>query len=180
MEIKSLPLLFAAAIGLVLFASLLVWVVTALLRSRRKQFIATGPLVEEQVLEIAEALPLLLMVEVPRFGSNFRDFRFDVIEEATGETTSLSYSFVRAQGTVYRVTTMQLPIGRFEISRPGTYRVRISGLEPTRDYSGSRVMLSRPYLARLVLQIIGIVISAVGLLLSLVLGLLQILPVETT
>ena len=39
-------------------------------------------------------------------------------------------------------------------------------------------MLSRPYLARMILQIIGIVFFAIGMLLSLLLALWQVLPLQ--
>jgi hypothetical protein len=39
-------------------------------------------------------------------------------------------------------------------------------------------MFSRPYLGRMVLQIIAIVICAIGMLLSLLLGLWQVLPLQ--
>jgi len=60
----------------------------------------------------------------------------------------------------------------------GTYIVWVIGLQAGADYSGSRIMLSRPYLARLVLQIVGIVVCAIGMLLSLLLALWQILPLR--
>ncbi|MEP6709735.1 MAG: hypothetical protein ABJB32_06345, partial [Verrucomicrobiota bacterium] len=40
-------------------------------------------------------------------------------------------------------------------------------------------LLSRPYLGRMVLQIIGIVVCSVGMLLSLLLGLWQVLPLQS-
>src|SRR6476646_2242441 len=164
MEIKSLPLLLGAGVAGLIFLSLLVRVIAALLRSNRKQFVATGPLIEEQEFELGEASPLLLMVEVPRFGSAFRQLQFEVVEQASGQVTRLSYDFLRAQGAVYGVTTMRVQIGRLPFVQPGRYLVRVLGLQPRTSYSSSRIMLSRPYLGRTVLQIIGIVICAIGLL----------------
>ena len=178
MEIKSLPLLLGAGVAGLIFLSLLVRVIAALLRSNRKQIVATGPLIEEQEFELGEASPLLLMVEVPRFGSDFRQLQFEVVEQASGQVTRLSYDFLRAQGAVYGVTTMRVPIGRLPFVQPGRYLVRVLGLQPRTSYSSSRIMLSQPYLGRMVLQIIGIVICAIGLLLSLLLGLWQVLPLQ--
>ena len=178
MEIKSLPLLLGVGVAGLIFLSLLVRVIAALLRSNRKQLVATGPLIEEQEFELAEASPLLLMVEVPRFGSAFRQLQFEVVEEGSGQVTRLSYDFLRAQGAVYGVTTMRVPIGRLPFVRPGRYLVRVLGLQRETDASNSRIMLSRPYLGRMVLQIIGIVICGIGLLLSLIFGLWQVLPLQ--
>ena len=176
--IKSLSLLIAACTAFLLFGTLLIWVVARLLRSNREQLVAVGPLVGEQEFAIGEPAQLLLIIEVPRFGSEFRKFAFEVIEKTTGQSTRLGFDFVRAQGAVYGVTTMRVPLGRIPVQRPGPFLVRVAGLRPGTDYSRSRIMLSRPYLGRMVLQIIGIVICAIGLLLSLLLGLWQVLPLQ--
>jgi hypothetical protein len=178
MVIKSLPLLVAASAAFFLVGDLLVWVVARLLRSNREQLVAGGPLTAEQEFMIGEPAALVLLIEVPRFGSNFRQFEFEVVEKASGQSTKLRYDFLRAQGAVYGVTTMRVPLGRITVQRPGSYLVRIGGLQPGTDYSRSRIMFSRPYLGRMVLQIIGIVICAIGLLLSLLLALWQILPLQ--
>jgi hypothetical protein len=153
-------------------------VVASLLRSNCKQIVAAGPFATEQEFALREPGALLLMVEVPRFGSNFRELEFEVIDKATAQSTKLRYDFVRAEGAVYGVTTMRVPLGRIRVQRPGQYLVRIAGLQSDADYSRSRIMFSRPYLGRLALQIIGIVICAIGMLLSLLLALWQVLPLQ--
>jgi hypothetical protein len=178
MEVKSLPLLFVAALAGLIFLYLLIRVIAGLLRSNHRQIVATGPLLDQQQFELSEASPLLLLVEVPRFGCAFRQLQFEVIEKVSGRVTRLGYDFLRAQGAVYGVTTMRVPIGRLSSVRPGRYLVRVLGLNPETDYSKCRLMLSRPYLGRMVLQIIGIVVCGIGLLLSLLLGLWQVLPLQ--
>ncbi len=178
MPIKSLPLLIAASATFITLGSLLIWVIARLLRSNRKQLVAGGPLVAEQEFAIREPAELLLLVEVPRLGSNFRELDFEVIEKTTGRSTRMRYNYLRAQGAVYGLTTMRVPLGRIAVPAPGVYVVRIAGLQPGADSLGSRIMLSRPYLARMILQIIGIVICAIGMLLSLLLALWQILPLQ--
>lgn len=178
MIIKSLPLLIAASTSFPVSGALLVWIVARLLRSNREQLVAVGRLVEEQEFAIDKPAQLLLIIEVPRIGSDFRKLIFEIIEERTGRSTRLGIDFLRAQGTVYGVTTMRVPLGRITLSQPGRLLVRVEGLRPGTDYSRSRIMLSRPYLGRMVLQIIAIVICGLGLLLSLLLGLWQVLPMQ--
>jgi hypothetical protein len=178
MLIKSLPLLVAASVAFLLLSGLLVWVVVRLVRSNREQLVAGGPLIAEQEFMMGEPAALVLLIQVPRFGSNFRQLEFEVVEKASGRSTKLRYDFVRAQGAVYGVTTMRVPLGRIKLERPGSYLVRIGGLQPGTDYSQSRIMFSHPYLGRMVLQIISIVICAIGMLLSLLLGLWQVLPLQ--
>jgi len=176
--IRSLPPLAASTTAFFLLGGLLVWVVVRLLRSNREQLLASGAMTAEQEFALREAAALLLLVEVPRFGSGFRELEFEVVERASGRATKLSYDFVRAQGAVYGVTTMRVPLGRVTVERPGSYLVRVGGLKPGGDYSRCRIMFSRPYLRRMVLQIIGIVICAIGMLLSLLLALWQVLPLQ--
>ena len=178
MMVKSLPLLLAASTAFLILSGLLVWVVARLLRSNHKQIVAGGPLTAEQEFTLRDPGPLLLIIEVPRFGSNFRQFEFEVVEKASGQVTKLSYDFVRAQGAVYGVSTMRVPLGRITVKRPGPYLVRIAGLGNAADCSRSRIMLSHPYLGRMALQIMGIVICAIGMLLSLLLVLWQVLPLQ--
>jgi len=173
-----LPLLVASIMAFFLLSGLLVWVVARLLRSNREQLLASGPMTPEQEFALREAVALLLLIEVPRFGSDFRHLEFEVVERASGRTTKLSYDFVRAQGAVYGVTTMRIPLGQVTVERPGSYLVRVGGLQQGADYSRCRIMFSRPYLRRMVLQIIGIVICAIGMLLTLLLALWQVLPLQ--
>jgi hypothetical protein len=148
------------------------------LRSNRKQILATGALVPEQALEIGEPGDLVLLLETPRFGSEYRNFEFEIIEQATGAATKMKYDYARAQGATYGVSTARVPFGRMTAQRTGAYLVRVAGLQSGHDYSRYRIFLSRPYLGRLVAQIIGIVICGVGMLLSLLLALWQVLPLE--
>ena len=178
MVIRSLPLLIASSTAFFLLVGLLVWVVVRLLRNNRDQLLASGPMTAEQEFTLREAAGLLLLIEVPRFGSRFRELEFEVIEQASGRTAKLSYNFVSAQGAVYGVTTMRVPLGRVTVERPGSYLVRVGGLQEGADYSRCRIVFSRPYLGRMVLQIIGIVICAIGMLLSLLLALWQVLPLQ--
>jgi hypothetical protein len=179
-NIRSLPLFFLALVAFLVFATLLVWVIARLIRSNRAQVIASGPLVAEQEMAVPEAADSLVVLEVPRFGSDHRTWQIDLTEHATNETTQLRYDPLRAQGAVYGVGTMRVPFGRIRLPRAGRYRVRVGGLTPGKDYSKSRIILSRPYLGRMILQIIGIVLFAIGMLLSLLLGLWQVLPLQNT
>ena len=49
---------------------------------------------------LREPTALLLLVEVPRFGSDFRQLEFEA-RAGHGQATKLRYDFVRAQGAVY-------------------------------------------------------------------------------
>jgi hypothetical protein len=177
--VKSWSLLVVAGAVFLTLGCLLIWVVAQLIRKNREQILATAALVAEQELAIREPGELVLLLETPRFGTDYRNFEFDIIENATGQRTHMKYEYLRAQGAVYGMTTMRVPLGRMTAQRAGAYLMRVTGLQAGKDYSACRILLSRPYLGRMVLQIIGIVICGVGMLLSLLLGSWQVLPLQS-
>ncbi len=178
MIVKSWSVLLVASFLFVALSCLLTWITIRFLRSNRDQVVATGRLLPEQELTIREPGELVLLLETPRLGSDYRNFEFEVVEQATGEKTEMKYSYARAQGAVYGVTTMRVPLGRMLAQRAGPYLVRVAGLQIGKDYSGSRILFSRPYLGRMVLQILGIVVCAIGMLLSLLAALWQVLLLQ--
>jgi hypothetical protein len=132
MVVKSLSLFLAATAAFLVLSGLLVWVVARFLRSNREQLVASGPLAAAQEFALREPSALVLLVEVPRFGSDFRQLEFEVVEQATGQSTRMRYDFVRAQGAVYGVTTMRVPLGRITVQRPGSYLLRTDDSSPAR------------------------------------------------
>lgn len=146
----------------------LVWAIVNLVRSNSRDILASMPVVPRQEVNLPAAGDALVMMEVPRFGSDFRSFQVELVEKQTGQATSVKYSFVTAQGAVYGLSTMQVPFGRMAAARAGVYDVSIAGLLPGKDYSSHRLLLSRPYMGRMVLQILAIVLCGVGMLLSVI------------
>jgi hypothetical protein len=144
----------------------LVWSVVSLVRSNSRDILASVPMAPQQEVSLPSTGDVLVVMEVPRIGSDFRSFRIELAEKQTGQATAVTYSFITAQGATYGFTTMQVPFGRMPSARAGLYVVRIVGLQPGKDYSSHRLILSRPYMARLVLQILAIVFCGVGMLLS--------------
>jgi hypothetical protein len=178
MIVRSWNILVLASVSFTALGCALTWILVRLLRSNRKQILATGALLPEQEFAIREPGEVLLLLEAPRFGSEHRNFEFEMIEPATGTATKLKYNYARAQGATYGVGTARVPFGRVTLPDAAVYRVRVTGMQSGHDYSRYRILLSRPYLGRLVLQIIGIVICGIGMLLSLLFTLWQVLPLE--
>ena len=143
----------------------LVWSVVSLVRSNNRDVLASAPVVPLQEVSLPSTGDVLVMLEVPRVGSDFRNFQIELEEKQTGQATAVKYSFVTAQGAVYGVSTMQVPFGRMQAARAGVYIVTIIGMQAGKDYSSHRLILSRPYMARLVMQILAIVFCGVGMLL---------------
>jgi hypothetical protein len=163
----SLSLAVPAAVFVTLFIGL-VWSVASLVRSNSRDLLASAPMVPQQEISLPSTGDVLVMMEVPRMGSDFRTFQIELVQKQTGQATAMSYSYVTAQGATYGFSTMQVPFGRMPSARAGVYLVRIARLQPGKDYSNHRLILSRPYVARMVRQILAIVFCGVGMLLSVI------------
>ena len=164
---QSRNLLPVAGVAFLLFGIAVAWLAIRLVQANREDDVATAPLLPQQDIRIALAGELVVMIETPRTATGYRQWRMELVERATGRSQTVAYSPGTAQGAVYGVTTAKVPLGRIT-ARPGTYTVRVFGLDTGGDYSRFRILMSRPYLGRMALQIIGLVICGVGLLLSVI------------
>jgi hypothetical protein len=168
---KSQGLVAVAIIGVLLFGAALIWIVSRLVRSTRADVQATLPLAPEQEVKLPALGEVLLMVEAPRFAKDYTGFQFELVEKKTGRATRVGYHVMQNQGAVYGVKTMRVPFERVTLPQAGTYLIRAHGLQAGKDYSAYRVVLSRPFMSRLVFQIVGIILCAGGMLGSLIWGL---------
>jgi hypothetical protein len=144
----------------------LVWCTRSLIRDNRADTLASVPVTNEQEIRLAAGGNVVVLMEVPRTATDFRSFEIQLVNKTTRQALQLKYSLGMGQESVYGVTTMKVPFGGFPAAPDSVYSARITGLQPGKDYSDYRLMFSRPYLARMARQIIGIVICGVGMLLS--------------
>ena len=165
--IQSWDLLLPGVVFLLLGVGL-VWSVVSMVRSNNRDIVASVPVAPVQEISLQATGEILILLDVPRFASDFRSFHIELEERNTGKAATMKYSLVTAQGAVYGFSTMQVPIGRMIAARTGVYAVRVEGLQPGKDYSSYRLILSRPYMGRMVLQIVALVVCGVGMLLSLI------------
>ena len=84
----------------------------SLVRSNSRDILASMPAAPQQELSLLSTGDILVMMEVPRIGSDFRSFRIELVEKQTGQATTMKYSYVTAQGASYGFSTMQVPFGR--------------------------------------------------------------------
>ncbi len=158
-----------AAVAILLFGVGLAFSVIGLIRGNREDLLASAPIVSEQEVTLATSGEVLVLIDNPRTATDFRCFQIQLMDRQSGRLTTMSYSVVTAQGAVYGVGQMQVPFGRFN-ARAGPYILRIQGLQSGVDYSRSALILSRPYIGRMVRQILGIVLCGLGMLLSAIWG----------
>jgi len=162
------PVLAIPAAVFVLLGVALVWCAVSLVKGNREDFLAAGQLITNQEIDLPAGGEVVVMLEVPRTAADFRNFQIEFVDTHSNRVTTLKYSSMTAQEGVYGVATMKVPFGRVTVARPGVYLVRIAGLEPGRDYSRYRLLLSRPYLGRMAAQIVGIALCGVGMLLCVI------------
>ena len=168
MAVKSLSLLLAAGLLFTVLALGLVWFVTLLIRGNQNSVLRSAPLVSVQELRLDHVGEIVVLLEVPRISMEFRNFELHFSNRETGQRIALRYRYLRAQKSVYGVTTMKVPFGHVMNPAPATWSVSITGLESQKDYSNYRLILSKPYIGRMVVQIMGIVFCAVGMLLCVI------------
>jgi hypothetical protein len=137
-----------------------------MLKDNRNDRLVSVPLAPELEIVLPSTGKARLLVECPRIAAKHRSLRIALTEQQTGQTIAAEYSTVTAQGAVYGVSTMQVPFGQPALLRAGAYHARITGLDPAGDYSRYRLVLSRPYIGRLALQIVVLVLCGVGMLLD--------------
>lgn len=178
MAVKSLGLLVTAGVFFTLLGIGLVSFITLLIRGNQNSVLKSTTLVSGQEVRLDSIGEVVVLLEVPRISREFRNFQLHFTNRETGQQIALQYRYLTAQKSVYGVTTMKVPFGRMANTAPATWSVNVSGLEPGKDYSNYRLIFSRPYIGRMAMQIIGIVVCGVGMLLCVIwscwlLGLMQ-------
>lgn len=171
MTIKSGIGLAVAGIALVLFCVGAGWIALRLIRSNRDAMISSLPVVPEQTYEVTTPGELVVSIEVPRMTTEYRQWEFEIVEENSQRTHLMKWGGPRSTGAVTGISTVKIPVGRIALERPDKLSIRVKGLTLDQNYSAYHVVLARPHLARMALQIVGLVMCGVGMLLSLLWGL---------
>jgi len=174
MMIKSGVGLVIAGLACGLFCLGAGWLALRLIRGNRAAVVASLPLLSDQTVAVDVSGELVVSIEVPRLATEFRTWEFEVVEEQTKRSHVMKYGGPRSTGTVKGFSTIKIPIGRLALERPENLAVRVKGLMSGGDYTAYHIILARPHLARMVLQIVGLVLCGVGMLLSLIWGLWQL------
>jgi hypothetical protein len=123
------------------------------------------PVDRETEINLPSSGDVVLEVETPRLSFDYRQFEVELIEMRTGQATCFAYQPILVQRD--GVTTMRIPFGRM-VALAGKYLVRIKNTRTGVDYSTTRLIVSRPYMGRLVAQVIALVLCAAGALGSLI------------
>jgi hypothetical protein len=138
-----------------------------LIRGNRAALVSSLPLVAGQTVAVESPGELVVSVEVPRLATDYRQWEFEVLEERSKQTHAMKWDGPRSTGAVTGISTVKIPLGRLTLAQPDQLTLRVKGLAPDANYSDYRLILARPHLLRMALQITGLVLCGVGALLSL-------------
>jgi hypothetical protein len=162
---------------LVVAVFLLVRSITGVVRTVRQARLFTAPLVESQEVELADAGRVVLAVEGPLMSRRHAGLRYELVGPYGLHVTGRRPLF-RAVSSGW--TTSSIQVMAFDVARPGRHVLRIQGLGgATPDDARHRVVFLRPHVARTVVGIVAIILSAalvIGSLLVFLWGLLGVRP----
>jgi hypothetical protein len=142
---------------------LLVRSIRGLLQATRGAIVATLPAVREQRLTLAEGGRFTLMVEGRLFTSDFAHADFALADSA-GRSVPLTTLLIRTN--VNSMGRARLGLREFEAA-PGSYTLTVTGLPSDQD-ADNRLIVSRPIGGAIVLRVLGIVVSGIFVIGSLV------------
>lgn len=142
----------------VLSAALLALLIIRIVRTVRQARIITVPLLHEQVVEFQEAGSVVLAIEGPLLTTRFAGLTYTLLSPFSTEIEGRSLLFrVRTRG----FSRATMGIRTYAIPAPGRYTFQIPGLrEEPPAHDAYRVVFMRPYCARVVAFIIGIVLCS--------------------
>jgi hypothetical protein len=152
----SPELLLAAFVGTVVGAVLTAVTVARLVRVAQQPELARAPLVAAAPVTFADAGRAELALEGPLFTTHFRGLSFELID-ATGTPLRLDRLWVRTSSGGF--THRRLSIHHVEIPRPGSYELRIAGLDPAVDYADAAVVFVRPHGPGLAVTVVALIVS---------------------
>ncbi len=124
------------------------------------------PLGEQQEIEFAEEGRVVLCIQGPLLSTRFANLDYELT--GNGIPVEGRRTLFRARTSGFSWARMELRI--YRIQWPGRYVLRIKGLQPGSAVdSGHRIVFMRPHLARSIGCVIGIVMSGVIFIGSIVL-----------
>ncbi len=153
-------------------AALLVFFIMSVVRVVRQSHILSVPLLEQQEIEFPEAGRVVLCMEGPLLTNRFGNLDYELrVAEGMPVEGRTTWFHAKTSG----LSTVRMELKSYELPRRGRYILSIKGLESAgKPDSDHKIVFMKPHLAVSILYVIGITLSAVLLIGSLVLFLLRL------
>ena len=158
-------------------ATMLVLFILSVSRLGERDHLLTVPLLEEQEVEFAGAGPVVLCVQGPLSVGRLMTVRFTglayELRTANNAPVKSRRSWFHAKSSGFSTTRVE--IRSFEIPEPGRYLLRVQCLKAGQAADPRyRIVFIRPHLAEMLGYILGIVLTGVLTIASLVLAILRV------
>ena len=152
-------IVLAALAGIVAGVVLAIGAVARLVRLARRPELARVPIAERSAVELRKAGRAELAIEGPLFTPRSRGLDF-ALTDAAGADVPLRRLWVRSSNGGFSRT--RLSLYGCDVPHPGTYELRVTGIDPAADYAGCAALFVEPSASELALTIVGL-LAAVGL-----------------
>ncbi len=158
----------ATAVGL----AFLILSIRGVVLTIKKAHLFKVPVAEKQEIQFAEAGPVVLSIEGPRFSGRFAHITFG-LTGINGDPVGWHRNLFHARTSGISTTRMEMLT--YDIPRPGSYVLSMtgSGVAQTGDTTDA-VVFKKPHLGRSIAYVIGIVLASGVFIASLVLFLLSL------
>jgi len=154
-------------------AALLCFFILGVIRGVRQAHLLSVPLLEQQEIHFAEEGQVILCTQGPLLSRRFAKLDYELTGDSgmplQGRTT---WFHSRTSG----LSWVRMEVKSYRIPMPGRYLLRVKGLEPGTAADGEhQIVFMKPHLARSIGYVIGIVLSGVLFIGSIVLFFLRLL-----
>ncbi len=155
----AVPLFFISA-------ALLCFFILNIIRAVKQAHLLSVPVIEQQEIEFTETGRVVLCTQGPLLS-----FRFSKLDyELTGDGIPVEGRTTWFHSKTSGLSWVRMEMKNYRIPRPGRYVLRIKGLEPGSAVdSEHQIVFMRPHLARSIGYVIGIVLTSLLFIGSIVL-----------
>ncbi len=155
----------------IISAALLAFFILNVVKEVKEAYLFSVPLVEQQEIEFAEEGRAVLCIQGPLLSTRFGNLDY----ELTGNAIPIEGRWTLFRSRTSGLSWVRMELRSYRIPWPGRYVLRINGLQPgTAADSEHRVVFMRPHLARSIGCVIGIVVSGMLFIGSIVLFFLRL------
>jgi len=136
---------------------LVVRLATGIVKLSREAVVAALPVVAQQRIVLPAPDRYSILVQGSLGERGLGDLRFSVVNDRDGAPVNVSPVYVRGSGTTLD-GSVRLELFSFTAGG-GPHTLLTLGLDPTRDYARNRVIIARRSRGGLALRIVGLVVS---------------------
>jgi hypothetical protein len=151
----------------VIFVTLLIFCIARVVRTMRQARLLDVPLLPQQEVEFREAGRVVLAMEGPFFSRRFAGLEYELVGP-DGISVQSRRALFRARSSSFTKAKMELRV--YNVTAPGRhlFQIRNIGDEQPTD-AEHRMVFTRPHLGRSIAYVIGIVLTAMVAIGSIVL-----------